>query len=87
MITLETCMMGFVTGSVLLLLAVVPGLWASLLHDVEHGVRNIRDFLFFSEPVRVQQDRDTDDRPGQPPLWLAAAGVLLIVLSFAAYLE
>jgi hypothetical protein len=81
-------MMGFVTGSVLLVLALAPGLWASLLHDVEHGVRNIRESLFFSDPVRVHQDRDTDERrDGRAPMWMAAIGVLLIVLSFSAYLE
>ena len=79
-------MVGVVSGSVLLLLALVPGLWPSLLHDLEHGIRTFRDFLFFSEPLAVRTESGPEPTaPPRAPLWLAAVGVLLMVLSVAAF--
>jgi hypothetical protein len=74
-------MIGVLTGCVLVVFGLVPG----LSYGLTEGVRNFLDLV--SSGLPVSPPRHTEYDKLERPIWLAGLGAVLIVLSVLAYLS
>jgi hypothetical protein len=73
-------MVGVLTGGLLIVFGLVPGLFYGLVE----GIRNFNNSLSSSYWARAPQESGSANRQG--PFWLAGLGGGLILLTLAGYL-
>lgn len=78
MIGTDQVINGVWVGTVLLMLGLVPGLYQSLID----GMRSMSTLI----AVRIAFPRLSSREKIQQPYWFAAAGSVVLLITFAAYL-
>jgi len=73
-----------VSGFVLIVFGLVPGLFWGLVEGLAEGIQNFRDGISSGLPVPPPCPRESN-RPR--PTWLAGLGALVIVLTVLTYLS
>ena len=73
--------MGILTGCLLVVFGLVPGLFQSLVEGMLSAIHRLLDQITSGWPTPVEYE------PIQKPTWLVGLGALLIVLSVLGYLS